>query len=207
MVEVEVSDRRLDVEEHAAIERLSKDEPRELMGGEDRVTESEPPFVAQLPEEVRQRAADAAGHRLEVGPCQVREPARLTDDQAPQPEHLRPDDEAHVSTRQPTFRGSIASMGGVYMLPVTAETRAGANVAAGDEVDLDIELDTQPREVVIPADFASALAADPDASRSFESLSYSGKRRLVIPIEAAKAGDTRRRRIERTVAALHGGTP
>ncbi len=106
-----------------------------------------------------------------------------------------------------SFRSSIASMGGVFMLPVTAETRAGANVATGEEVDLDIELDTEPREVVVPADLTSALAADPIASRAFSDLSYSNKRRLVIPIEAAKADDTRRRRIERAVAALHDGTP
>lgn len=105
-----------------------------------------------------------------------------------------------------TFRSSIASMGGVYMLPVTVATRAGANVEAGDEVDLEIELDTQPREAAIPADLASALAVDPDARRSFDGLSYSNKRRLIIPIEAAKAEDTRRRRIERAVSALHDGT-
>ena len=104
-----------------------------------------------------------------------------------------------------TFRSSIASMGGVYMLPVTAETRAGAGVAPGDEIDLEIALDTKPREVDIPADLASALDADPPARRFFEGLSYSNKRRVVIPIESAKGADTRQRRIEKAVATLHRG--
>lgn len=104
-----------------------------------------------------------------------------------------------------SFRSSIASMGGVFMLPMTAETRARAGVAAGEEVDLDIELDTEPREVAIPADLAAALAADEAARSAFERLSYSGKRRLVIPIEAAKADETRRRRIAKMVADLGQG--
>ncbi len=105
-----------------------------------------------------------------------------------------------------TFRSSIASMGGVFMLPMTSETRAAAGVAAGDEIDLDIELDTQPREVAVPAGLRAALDQDGAASRAFDGLSYSNKRRLVIPIDLAKSEETRRRRIEKTVAALREGT-
>ncbi len=104
-----------------------------------------------------------------------------------------------------TFRSSIASMGGRFMLPMTAETREHAGVAAGDEIDLDVEPDTEPRHVVVPDDLASALAQDEAARRAFDALSYSNKRRLVIPIESAKTADTRRRRVEKTVAALGEG--
>lgn len=104
-----------------------------------------------------------------------------------------------------TFRSSIASMGGRFMLPMTADTRSRAGVAAGDEVDLDIVLDEEPREVEVPADLVAALEGDAAAKRAFDALSYSGKRRLVIPIESAKSEETRRRRIERTVAGLHDG--
>ena len=45
----------------------------------------------------------------------------------------------------------------------------------------------------------------PEAKRFFEGLSYSNKRRLVIPIEDAKAAETRQRRIEKTVSMLHEG--
>ena len=49
------------------------------------------------------------------------------------------------------------------MLPVSGEHRAGAGIAAGDQVDVDLELDTQPREVSVPEDLSAALDADPVA--------------------------------------------
>jgi bifunctional DNA-binding transcriptional regulator/antitoxin component of YhaV-PrlF toxin-antitoxin module len=104
-----------------------------------------------------------------------------------------------------TFRTSIASMGGRFMLPMTAETRDHAGVAAGDKVELDIEVDDEPREVAVRADLAAALDRDDAARRNFEALSYSNKRRIVIPIEGAKTEATRQRRIEKAVAALHDG--
>ncbi len=104
-----------------------------------------------------------------------------------------------------SYRSTVATMGGVFMLPVSAEVRAQAGVAAGDAVDVDVELDTEPREVTVPDDLSSALRMDADASRFFESLSYSNKRRLVVAIEAIKSPETRQRRIAKTVAALRDG--
>ncbi len=104
-----------------------------------------------------------------------------------------------------TYRSSVAVLGGEFMLGVPPEFRAGAAVAAGDEVEVDLVLDTEPREVTVPPDLAAALDADPAARRTFNALSYSNKRRLVIPIEDAKAADTRERRIAKTVALLHEG--
>ncbi len=104
-----------------------------------------------------------------------------------------------------TYRSSVAVLGGEFMLGVPPEFRAGAGVAAGDEVETDIELDSEPREVKIPADLTAALDRDPDARRTFDALSYSNKRRLVIPIEEARAVETRERRIARTVGLLHEG--
>src|SRR5215213_8957422 len=56
-----------------------------------------------------------------------------------------------------TYRNTVAVMGGVFMLGVSAEHRAAAGVQAGNEIDVDIELDTAPREVTVPPDFADAL--------------------------------------------------
>ena len=91
------------------------------------------------------------------------------------------------------------------MLGVPSEFREGAGVAAGDTVDIDLELDAEPREVSIPPDFAAALARDARAKTFFDRLNYSNKRRLVIPIEAAKAAETRERRIAKTVEQLRAG--
>jgi hypothetical protein len=104
-----------------------------------------------------------------------------------------------------TYRSTVAVMGGVFMLPVSADVRTAAGVAAGDEVDVDVELDTAPREVAVPPDFNAALDADADARRFFDGLSFSNKSRLVLAIQAAKTDETRQRRIASTVSKLHAG--
>lgn len=103
-----------------------------------------------------------------------------------------------------TYRSSIASMGGVFMLGVSNETRARTGLRPGETADFDIELDREPREVVVPEDLAAALAGAPAARAAFDRLSYSNKRRLVIPIEAIKSAEVRARRVQRTVAELGG---
>ena len=103
-----------------------------------------------------------------------------------------------------TYRSTVAVMGGKFMLGVSNEVRANAGVAAGDTVDIDLELDTEAREVPIPPDFAAALARNAKATEFFESLSYSKKLRLVIPIDV-KDSETRKRRISETVARLSSG--
>jgi hypothetical protein len=104
-----------------------------------------------------------------------------------------------------TYRNTVAVMGGTYMIGVSAEHRAASGVKGGDEVDVDLELDTAPREVVVPADFAAALAAEPEAARTFEGLSFSNKSWHTYQIEDAKTEETRRRRIDRSIEALREG--
>jgi Bacteriocin-protection, YdeI or OmpD-Associated/Domain of unknown function (DUF1905) len=106
-----------------------------------------------------------------------------------------------------TYRNTVAVMGGVYMVGVSSEHRAAAGLAAGDEVDVDIELDTAPREVAVPADFAAALDADPAARQTFDALSYSNRSWHVLSIDGAKTEETRQRRIEKSIATLHEGRP
>lgn len=104
-----------------------------------------------------------------------------------------------------TYRSTVAVMGGVYMIGVSAENRAGAGVAGGDEVDVDIDLDTAPREVSVPTDFAAALDAEPEARRTFDGLSYSNKSWHVLQVEGAKTDETRQRRIAKSVDILRHG--
>jgi Bacteriocin-protection, YdeI or OmpD-Associated/Domain of unknown function (DUF1905) len=104
-----------------------------------------------------------------------------------------------------TYRSTVAVMGGDYMVGVNADNRAGAGVAGGDQVDVDIELDTAPREVVVPADFAAALDAEPDARRTFDKMSNSNKGWHTGQIEGAKTDETRQRRIARSIDALREG--
>jgi hypothetical protein len=104
-----------------------------------------------------------------------------------------------------TYRTTVGIVDGRPMLPLSAENRASAGAAAGDEVEVEIELDSAPREVSVPPDFAAALARDADAKRTFEGLSYSLKQFHVQQIEGAKTAETRQRRIEKSIATLHEG--
>ncbi len=104
-----------------------------------------------------------------------------------------------------TYRSTVAAYGDVSMLGVSAENRAGAGVAAGDELEVELELDTAPREVVVPADLQAALDADPTAAAFFAGLSYSNRLRHVLGIEGAKTDETRSRRIAKSVSMFHEG--
>ena len=106
-----------------------------------------------------------------------------------------------------TYRTSVAPMGGVFMLPVSAEQRVATGVAAGDEVDIDVEVDTEPREVTVPRDLGDALDGDPQARAFFDGLSYSNRLRHVLSIEGAKTAETRLRRIVKVVGQMHEGRP
>jgi hypothetical protein len=102
-----------------------------------------------------------------------------------------------------TYRSSVATLDGAFMLSVSADVRAHAGIAAGDEVEIDLELDTAPREVTVPPDFAAALDQDAEAKQIFEKLSYSHQQQHVLAIEGAKTAETRQRRIVKALSLLH----
>ena len=111
----------------------------------------------------------------------------------------------HVTVGGHTYRSTVAAYGDVFMLPLAAEHREAAGVAAGDEVDVDVELDAAPREVTVPPDLAAALGRDEDARGFFDDLSYSNRRRIVLSIEEAKTAETRQRRTAVAGEALREG--
>src|SRR3954451_725947 len=76
-----------------------------------------------------------------------------------------------------TYRTTVAPMGGAYWIPLAAEHREAAGVHAEQEVDVDIELDSAPRNVGRPGDLAVAMD---DAARSaFDGLAPSHKKEWV----------------------------
>ena len=108
----------------------------------------------------------------------------------------------HVTIGDYAYRSTVAPMRGAFMLPVSAEVRERAHVEGGDEVDVTLRLDTEPRVVVVPPDFAEALARQPAAQDVFNTLSYSNQQRFVLSVEGAKTEQTCRRRIAKAVATL-----
>ncbi len=103
------------------------------------------------------------------------------------------------------YRSTVAPMGGMFMVPLAADRREAAGVAAGDTVEVDIELDTAPREVTVPGDFRAALDSEPEAQRFFDALSYSNQLRRVLAVAGAKTPETRQRRIAKAIEELRRG--
>lgn len=112
-----------------------------------------------------------------------------------------------VSLAGYTYRTTVAAYGDIYMLPLSAEHRVAAGVKAGDQVEVTLELDQEPRTVVVPADLAAALAETSGATAAFDALSYTMRKEYVRQVETAKAQETRDRRIAKIVASLAGGEP
>jgi Bacteriocin-protection, YdeI or OmpD-Associated/Domain of unknown function (DUF1905) len=105
-----------------------------------------------------------------------------------------------------TYRSTVAVYGGEFLLGVSDEVRKASGVRAGDELDVNLELDTEPREVDVPPDLAAALRAAPTAQSAFDALSYSNKRRHVLSVDGAKSAETRQRRIAKAVEELGGAS-
>lgn len=106
-----------------------------------------------------------------------------------------------VTINDHTYRTSTGSMGGKVLLPVSAEVRAGAGIAAGDEIDVVVEPDTAPREVVVPDDLGEALTAA-GKREAFDALAPSKRKEAVRSVEDAKTEATRQRRIAKVVSSF-----
>jgi hypothetical protein len=104
-----------------------------------------------------------------------------------------------------TYRNTVAVMGGTYMIGVSSEHRGPAHVSGGDEVDVELALDTAPREVNVPPDLRAALDADAAARATFDGLSYSNRSWHVLQATGTRNPETRARRIEKSIAALRDG--
>jgi hypothetical protein len=107
-----------------------------------------------------------------------------------------------VTIHEHSYRTTISRMGGVFLIPVSAENRGAAGITAGETVEMDIVLDTAPRTVEVPADLAVALASVPGARAAFDSLSFTFRREHASAVEGAKAAATRERRITKIVSTL-----
>lgn len=101
------------------------------------------------------------------------------------------------------YRSTIAPMGGKFLIPFSSDKREATGLGGGDAIVVDLELDTAPRTVEPPDDFAAALDAA-GARDAWERLAPSHKKAHVTAIEQAKAAETRQRRIDKAVAQIAG---
>ncbi len=104
-----------------------------------------------------------------------------------------------------TYRSSIAARGERFLIPVSGDIRKITGLRAGDHVDVDLELDAEPRVVTVPPDLAQELDAEPDVRQFFDKLSYSNQLAHVLAVEQAKTAETRQRRIAKALLTLREG--
>ena len=104
-----------------------------------------------------------------------------------------------------TWRTSVVRMGGEFMFGLNREVREGAGVEAGDEVQVELELDTAPREVEVPEALATALAGDDEARAAYEGMAYTHRKEYARWIAEAKREATRERRVAQALEMLRAG--
>jgi hypothetical protein len=103
------------------------------------------------------------------------------------------------------WRTSVTRMKGEFLLGLSREVREGTGAQIGDEVEVALELDQAPREVEVPEALAAALAADPDASATFERLAFTHRKEYARWVAEAKRDETRQRRVEQAVEMIRSG--
>jgi hypothetical protein len=103
------------------------------------------------------------------------------------------------------FRSRLAIYGGETMLGLTNAFRASAGIVEGDEVEVVIERDDEPREVEVPPALQAQLDADEIARAAFEKLSFTHRREYANWIAEAKRDETRERRAGKAIELLRQG--
>jgi hypothetical protein len=112
-----------------------------------------------------------------------------------------------VTINDHTYRTTVAVYGGKFFLPVKRENREAAGVEAGDEVEVALALDTEPRTVEVPDDLRRALDAVPEAAARFDAMAYTHRREYVEWVTGAKREETRERRVASAVERIGEGLP
>ena len=104
-----------------------------------------------------------------------------------------------------SWKSMVAIMRGRHLIGLSNANRQAAGLVTGEEVEVDLELNTEPAVIAEPEDLAGALDADPVARAAWDRLAYTHKREHVLAIEGAKKPETRARRIEKALAMLREG--
>jgi bifunctional DNA-binding transcriptional regulator/antitoxin component of YhaV-PrlF toxin-antitoxin module len=100
------------------------------------------------------------------------------------------------------YRTTVAVYGGVPLIGFRRELRERAGIEIGDEVEVTVELDEEPRTVELPPALATALDGDKRARAVFDGLSYTHRREYAEWIDEAKRDETRERRLAQTLEKL-----
>lgn len=100
-----------------------------------------------------------------------------------------------------TYRTTVGVMRGTAMLPFSAGNRTASGIAGGDAIAVKLQIDNEPRTAEVPDDLTKALA-EAGLTEEFGKQAPSRQRADADNVTAAKASETRARRIEAIVARL-----
>ena len=104
------------------------------------------------------------------------------------------------------YRGILTRMGTEHhLLVILKEIREKIGKTFGDEVNITVELDTEPRLIEVPAELKKAFKTEKEAKAFFNKLSYTHQREYVMWINEAKREETRQNRILKAIEMLKKG--
>lgn len=104
------------------------------------------------------------------------------------------------------YRGLLTRMGtDCHLLIILKEIREKIDKTFGDEVNITVEPDTEPRVIEVPAELKKAFKTQKEAQAFFDKLSYTHQREYVMWINQAKREETRQNRIAKTIEMLKKG--
>ena len=105
----------------------------------------------------------------------------------------------------PPFPTTVMVYSGVPWIGLRKGQIAEMGLQAGEPVEVRVELDDAPREVDVPAEFATALQADPEAAAAYEKLSFTHRKEYARWVSEAKREPTRQDRAAKTIERLKAG--
>lgn len=107
-----------------------------------------------------------------------------------------------VTINNYTYKSAVGKMGNKFMISLSADNRTKAGVVGGETVEINLELDTEPRTIEIPADLKKELNKNKPAKANFEKLAPGKKKAIIVSLLDAKTEETRKRRIEKAIESL-----
>ncbi len=101
------------------------------------------------------------------------------------------------------YRGLLSRMGDPWhILIVLKSIRKKISKSFGDEINVILEEDLDPRVVEIPPILAAAFEHEAEALAFFDLLSYTHRREYVMWIDEAKQESTRQNRVAKAIEML-----
>ena len=100
-----------------------------------------------------------------------------------------------------TYQSTAAGMDGRCLVVFPTKDRQASGVAAGDTLQVTLELDSGYRSVDMPDELTQALA-DHSLADVFAALTYSKRKEYARQVRDAKVDDTKQRRIEKILTDL-----